>query len=150
MERNPFQGLDRQVERLQEQFDEMLRMWDDDRLDVGGRAGVPSRMGIDLVDRGEEFVVTADVPGFEADDIDLHLSDDTLHVTAEREEEEREGEEGVYLRSERERRTVQRTVRIPEPVEESASEATYQNGVLTVTLPKMDPSDVGGTRIDIG
>ena len=108
-------------------------------------------MGVDLVDHGDEFVVTVDVPGFDAEDIDLQLSDDTLHVAAKRERTEREADEAeeVYIRNERARRTVRRSIRFPEPVEEDEVEATYRNGVLTVTLPKMEPTDLEGKSIDI-
>ena len=54
----------------------------------------------------------------------------------------------TYLRQERQHRSLQETVRIPERVREDDIEATMQNGVLTVTLPKAEPDD-SGTSIDI-
>lgn len=144
---NPFRSLERQFERMQRQFEEALEMWDVDRF--GPATTDTTTMGIDLADHGDEFVLTADVPGFEKDDIELRLSDDTMHVTAEREHEETEERDEFYIRSERERRSLSRSVRLPEPVDEDAVEATYQNGVLTVTLPKREPSDVEGQTIDI-
>jgi len=111
------------------------------------------RMGVDLADRGDEYVLTADVPGFERDDIDFRFADDTLYITAEYEradrEEADEAEETRYLKSERERRTMKRSIRLPESVDEEAVKATYQNGVLTVTLPKAEQTDVDGTQIAI-
>ncbi|TYL36482.1 hypothetical protein CV102_21905 [Natronococcus pandeyae] len=106
-------------------------------------------MGIDLADHGAEFDLTADVPGFERDDIDLRLADTTVHITAEHGEAETEEREEFSIKSERERRSLSRSVRLPESVDADAVEATYKNGVLTVMLPKIEPSEVDGQMIDI-
>ena len=149
MDRNPFRRLEQQFERLQRQFEDALDLWDGEEFEAPLTDLTTSRMGIDLADCGDEFVLTADVPGFERDDIDLRLADDRLHITAEREHEEREEEDEFYIRSERSHRTARRSVRLPEPVDEDAVEATYKNGVLTVTLPKREPNEVEGTSIDV-
>ncbi len=146
---NPFRSLERQFERMQRQFEEALEMWNMDQFGMGTDS--ISTMGIDLADHGEEFTLTADVPGFEKDDIELRLSDNRIHITAEREEHEEETDEGeeFYLKSERARQSLSRSVRVPEPIDENRVEATYRNGVLTITLPKAEPSEPQGETIDI-
>lgn len=147
--RNPFEGLERQLERLQRQFEDVARTWD---LDQFGRPGSETRMpsvGVDLVDHGDEFELTADVPGFDSDDIDVRISDTTLNIVAEREEEDVEEREGLYLKSERSRKSISRSVRLPEPVDEDDATASYTNGVLTLTLPKREATDVRGRTIDV-
>lgn len=145
---NPFKSLERQFERMQRQFEEALEMWNIDQFGVA-TDGI-STMGIDLADHGDEFVLTADVPGFEKDDIDLRLSDSTIHITAEHETEEETAEsDEFYLKSERARRSLSRSVRLPDPIDEDGVEATYRNGVLTITLPKAEPSEPQGEPIDI-
>lgn len=62
-------------------------------------------------------MVTADVPGFEKDEIDLRIRDDALQITATHERSTEEQEE-TYLRSEREHRSLPERVQLPEPVEE--------------------------------
>lgn len=150
---NPFRNLERQFERMQRQFEDALDMWDVDQFGMPtADTGMTTSMGIDLADHGEEFVLTADVPGFEKDDVDLRLSDNTLHITAEREGEEtteRDEEEGFYIKSERERQSLSRSVRLPEPIDAESIEATYRNGVVTVTIPKREPSQPEGRSIDI-
>ena len=156
---NPFRNLQRQFERMQRQFEEALEMWNVDQFQTPteGTEPTPSMepatgMGIDLADRGDEFVLTADVPGFEKDEIELRLSDDTLHVAAERDREEtteREEDDAFYIRSERERRSLRRSVRIPEAVEEDGIDATYRNGVVTVIMPKREATEPNGRTIDI-
>ena len=77
------------------------------------------------------------------------LVDDTVHITAEREREEREETAEHYLRSERTHRTMQRSIRLPGSVVEDEVEATCKNGVLTITLPKAEPIEPEGRKIDI-
>ncbi|APW98483.1 heat-shock protein Hsp20 [Halobiforma lacisalsi AJ5] len=148
---NPFKSLERQFERMQRQFEQALETWNVDQL--GTPATATERMGIDLADRGDEFVLTADVPGFEKQDIELRLSDDTVHITAKRErettQESDEADEDMYIRSERERRSLSRSVSLPQPVEEDAVEATYRNGVVTLMLPKRETTEPTGRTIDI-
>ncbi|ELY62552.1 heat shock protein Hsp20 [Natronobacterium gregoryi SP2] len=136
---------------MQRQFEDALELWDVDQFGMPATdAGATTTLGIDLADHGEEFVLTADVPGFDKEDVELRLSDDTIHVTAERAQELTEAEDdGFYLRSERERQSMSRSVRLPEPVDADAIAATYRNGVVTVTLPKREPSEPAGRSIDI-
>lgn len=144
MRGNPFEELERMFERMSRQFEEAARSWEGQLPRLAGAGW--GTMGIDLADHGDEFVVTADVPGFEKDEIDLELRDDTLHVHAEHAEEHEEtagGEEaeGTYIRSERSHRRMSDSIRLPEPVDADAVSATCKNGVLTVHLPKREPSE---------
>lgn len=140
--RNPFDDIEELFNRFSQQFDNQPGF----NQDVFGMAGT-DRMSIDLADREDAFVVTADTPGFEKDEINVRVSDDTLSIEADREQETEEEEEN-YLRSERRSESMRRSVRLPEPVEEDAVSATYKNGVLTITLPKRDP-ETGGRSIQI-
>lgn len=110
---------------------------------------------IDVADHGDEFVVTADLPGYETEDIDLSLRGDELRIDAEREQEsetsDEDGEGGTarYIRKERRHQSVSRAVTLPEQVDEENVSAQYRNGVLTVTLPKMRAEEGDSHQIDI-
>lgn len=144
MTRNPFDDIERMFDRMSSQLEPL-----EDDLFKGSVA-------VDIEDRGDEYVVTADLPGFEPDDIDVELAGETLTISAEHageseveSDEERRGEtEGRYIRRERSERSVNRSVRLPEPLEEEGTDATHRNGVLTVTLPKQR-GDEGGRSIPI-
>jgi len=140
MRRNPFDDLEELFDRLSNQFEDTM----------AGESGlaVPGTVGVDVADTGEEYVVTADLPGYETEDVDLRLVDGALHLEASRSGTETY-EDGDYIRRERTQRTVDRRIRIPEPVDEEGVEAAYNNGVLTVTLPKLAGSEGGGHEIDI-
>ncbi|MFP8891190.1 Hsp20/alpha crystallin family protein [Natrialbaceae archaeon A-CW2] len=138
MRRNPFEDLEEMLDRLSEQFDGGV-----------GTDGlpVPSSVPVDVVDRVDEYVVTADLPGFETEDIDLTLADGTLRLDAEDTDEDETLDEH-YIRRERTQRSISRRIRLPEPVDEEGVSAGYNNGVLTVTLPKLEEGD-DSKQIDI-
>jgi HSP20 family protein len=142
---NPFDEFEQMFERMSRQFEDMSHQWEMPSAVASRTSG----MEIDVADYDDEIVVTADVPGFEKEDIDLTLSDRTLTITAEREMES-ESEEGEYLRRERRSTSMRRSIRLPETVDEEHTSATYVHGVLTITLPKltMDEDD-DGRHIDI-
>ncbi|KYH27205.1 small heat shock protein HSP16.5 [Halalkalicoccus paucihalophilus] len=140
--RNPFDDLEEFFERFSRQFEDQPG-FDQDVFGMGGS----NRMSIDLADRDEEFVVTADAPGFSKEEIDVRVTDRRLTIEANRDERSEESDE-IYLRSERHSEALRRTIQLPEPVEEDGVSATYKNGVLTITLPKREP-ETGGKSIDI-
>ncbi|WP_122090111.1 archaeal heat shock protein Hsp14 [Halalkalicoccus subterraneus] len=140
--RNPFDDVEEFFDRLNRQF-EGQGGFDQDVFGMGGS----NRLSVDLLDRDGELVVTADVPGFEKDEIDVRVSGRTLTIEADRERSTEEEDE-TYLRSERRSESLRRTLQLPERVDEEAVSATYKNGVLTITLPKHDPG-IGGKSIDI-
>lgn len=130
MQRNPIQRLEAMLEQFEDEFSHA-------RMNVGGEIGTPA---VDLAERDGEFVVTFDLPGFESADIDLRITDHTLHLHAEHggttafEEED-------FIHRERQRTDVSRSVSLPEDVDENAVSASYEDGVLTVTLPKAHAED---------
>ena len=143
----PFDEFESLFERMSHQFDEMSRSWE---TPSAWRSGaMESGMAIDVAETADEVVVTADLPGFDREEIDVSVSRDLLTIRTEREaEEEREAAE--YLRHERRQTSLRRTVRLPEAVDEESAAATYRNGVLTVTLPKLDAEEAReGRQIDV-
>jgi HSP20 family protein len=108
--------------------------------------GTASEIPVDVVDAGEAFVVVADLPGHEADEIDVELhDDDRLRIAAAGRETDAEG---TAVRRERRQEAVERTVRLPGPVDEAATSAGYEAGVLTVRLGKR-AAETGGTDIPV-
>ncbi|WP_423743480.1 Hsp20/alpha crystallin family protein (plasmid) [Haladaptatus sp. SPP-AMP-3] len=133
--RNPFDEIEELFERMGRQFETM-----GDQFGSKGMGWQPGGMSLDVADHDETFVVTADLPGFEKDDIDISLRGDRLRIAAESGAETEEGDED-YLRRERRQQSMSRTLTLPEAVDESSVSAEYQNGVLTVTLPKASGGD---------
>jgi HSP20 family protein len=98
--------------------------------------GTDRSPAVDVEDRVDEFVVTIDLPGYDRENIDVSANERTLRVSADREVTSEAGEEGSYVRRERRRSVVNRSISLPEATEEESASATHTNGVLTVRLPK--------------
>ena len=108
-----------------------------------GGARPTGNLQVDLADTGDAFVVVADLPGYEPDDLDVKLTDKTtLSLAAERDTETVD-EVDRYVMRERTRESVSRTVALPGPVDETETEASFNDGVLTVRLPKRSEPDEG-------
>lgn len=90
---------------------------------------------MDLTETEREFVLRVEVPGVPRENMDVHLEGDILTLTGHRERVARETNENV-LWEERETGKFQRNIRLPKAVEASKVEAVFQEGVLTVRLPK--------------
>ncbi|KTG10720.1 heat-shock protein Hsp20 [Haloprofundus marisrubri] len=141
---NPFDEFEDLFERMSKQFEGMNRQVEETRP-MWNTTGI----SVDVADEDDEYVVTADMPGFEKEDIDLSLSGRTLTVSGSR-EMARDDDSSEYLRRERRSESVSRTIRLPEDVREDDTHATYSNGVLTVHLPKRTASEEDDShRIDI-
>ncbi|MDV0446749.1 hypothetical protein MsAg5_06010 [Methanosarcinaceae archaeon Ag5] len=95
---------------------------------------------MDLIERKDDIVVKADLPGVTKKDVVLEIQDRLLTIRAEC---LNEIEEGSYIRRERFYRKYEGSVNIPVQIDEEKATAKLANGVLTVTLPKKtDPSIV--------
>jgi HSP20 family protein len=90
---------------------------------------------LDLSETEKEFVVRLEAPGMTRDDFDVALDGNLLTLSGKRQlHKEEKGEN--YLWEERQEGRFLRTMRLPSPVQEAKIDAAYENGVLTVRLPK--------------
>jgi HSP20 family protein len=92
---------------------------------------------LDLYDDKDNFVLKAELPGMKKEDIQIQLHDGVLTLSGER-KEERKSESGDIHRSERFVGRFQRTLTLPSEVDVDKVKANYQDGILTVTLPKSE------------
>jgi len=165
--RDPFTEIEDLLERMGREFEELGGTLDS----PGAPPNLPGGrdLAVDVIEDDEAITVVADLPGFDDDDIDVELHDDALSIAATREEETEisVGDEDVdtadgdsadgstaeadarYHRRERRTRSVSRRVPIPAPVERDGASASYDDGVLTVTLPKRSETGGDGHSIDV-
>lgn len=99
------------------------------------RPGEVDIAAIDIAERDGEFVVTCEMPGFDGEEIDIRLVDHTLHMHAEETASE-QLEADDFIHRERRRTDISRTVGLPGDIAEDEVSASYEDGVLTVSLPK--------------
>ena len=112
--------------------DSFVRPW------LTGGAAAQGNMAVDLYETQNEFVVKAVVPGIRPDDIDIQVVGDSVSIKAEaREDRPAEGTTVLY----RERSfsgQVCRNFRLPTEVDANRADARFENGILTLTLPKAE------------
>lgn len=103
----------------------------------------------DLKDEGDEYLLEADLPGFAKDDIHLDIRDNVLTIGAERHaEREEKDDEGKYIRRERSYGSYSRQFDVSE-IKIDDIKAKYDNGVLTLRLPKKDQPQLPTRRLEI-
>lgn len=91
----------------------------------------------DIAETDKEYTITGEIPGVEAKDLDVTLSDGTLTVQGEKKKEQEEKDEHFH-RIEREYGAFHRGFRLPENVRAEELKANYKDGVLKITLPKVE------------
>jgi HSP20 family protein len=104
--------------------------------------GLPSPFGaealaIDMYETTDSVVVKTGVPGIKSEDIDITITGDVLTIKGETKVEEKVEKEN-YIRQERRHGVFQRSVRLPGSVVPDKAEATFENGILTLTIPKSE------------
>jgi HSP20 family protein len=129
---NPVRELAAMQNMMDRMFDESLRnMGMADELEG-------SALALDVHETDTNFEVAASLPGVSEDNIHINLHDDILTIQAEIPDQTSERQEGRTLIRERRYGKFSRRIRLPQPVNADAVEADFNNGVLTLTLPKAE------------
>src|SRR4051812_4442009 len=102
---------------------------------------------MDLVETGDDFVLRADLPGMNEQDVKIEVEDNVLTISGERKAEHEAREEGFY-RLERAFGAFSRALTLPKGIKPESVSASFANGVLEVHIPK--PEAVKPRRIEIG
>lgn len=112
-----------------------------------GHAHGVFRPRMEVVEDADSFQVDAELPGVDAEDIDITLTSGRLIIRGEKKEDLEHGQEGVYC-SERFFGPFDREVSLPCDVDVNRAEAVYDNGVLYINLPKVH-GEMGSKKIPI-
>ncbi len=136
-------------------FEEYLpRRWRQAHLGWPGRfAGHPfasfegKTPSVDIQDRENDFLVKAEMPGVDKKDINITISGNTLTLEARVDKEEKE-DKAEYFRREICHGSYKRTIELPAAVKEGEAKATFQNGMLELTLPKMEKTKRSTIKVE--
>ena len=104
---------------------------------------------MDLVETENAFLLKADLPGLSESDVKIELDDNVLTISGERKSEHQDRKAGYY-RVERSYGSFRRSLALPEGVEADAVKATFENGVLEVTVPKPAQAQPRRVQITVG
>lgn len=128
--RGEFMTLRRAMDRLFD--DDVFRpfTWTSSALEGPG-------LPLDVVATPDALIVEASLPGMKPDDVEVTVEDNTLRIIG-RTADERAAEDGSYVVQEIRRGSFSRTVALPNGLEPDKAVATFENGVLTLTIPKAE------------
>ena len=104
---------------------------------------------LDAVEEGDDLLVRASVPGVKPEDIEVTIEDGILSIKGQT-KEEHEVKEGEYLMRERRSGSFHRSVRLPDTVDADKAETGYENGVLTIKLPKVEAKKAKRLEVSVG
>jgi HSP20 family protein len=103
---------------------------------------------VDVVEKEKEYQISAELPGLDEKDVEVSIADDLLTIKGEKTEEKEEKAKNYYV-SERRYGTFQRSFQIPSGVDADKIGASFQKGVLMVTLPKTQEAQTKEKKIAI-
>jgi len=98
---------------------------------------LPEKPSLDLIETDEKLIIKTDLPGVKKEDINIELTEDSITITADF-KEEIEVEKGNYVKKERRYGEARRELRLPAKIKVDEAKATFEDGVLTVELPKVE------------
>lgn len=108
-----------------------------------------SDFSMDIKDNGDSYELKADMPGVDKDDIHIDLDGDRLTISAERHSEfEEKDKQGNFVRCERSYGSFSRSIDVSS-IDTDKLNAAYENGVLTLTMPKRESVQPSARRIPI-
>ncbi len=102
---------------------------------------------VDIINREKEVVIHAEIPGLNKEDLDVSVTDNTVTIKGETKREEKK-EEGDYFRQEIVRGSFARTVTLPGDVDAAKAKASFQDGVLELTVPKVAGSKRHSIKVE--
>ena len=123
----------RELRRMEVTMNRLRKGFGGDGLVEVGRWAIP----LDIVHEGDDIVVKATLPGIKREDIEVSLEDSVLTIKGETREEHEDRKDNYVIR---ERRTgkFHRALRLPNTVDTEMVESKYEDGVLSITLPKVE------------
>jgi HSP20 family protein len=139
----PSRGATTLQEQLNRVFGDMLeRAGDESNL-------TPWAPAVDIFETEHELVVQADLPDVNPQDLDIRVENNILTIRGERKFENKVNEEN-YLRVERAYGSFSRSFSLANSVKSDAIKADYQNGVLTLSIPKREEAKPKQIKVNVG
>lgn len=134
---DPMLQIHRDVDHL---FDQFFRGWGMPRMGSLGHLGEFAgdtllRPKVDLSAADKEYLLTVEIPGVSEKDVSVDISNNIMTIKGEKKQEKEEKEKNYY-RIERSYGSFQRTLSLPEDVDQDGIKASFSNGVLSITMPR--------------
>ena len=143
---DPWKDFGSLQERINRMFDDTIRTLhptDGEELEKGTWAPA-----VDIYETNDSFVVSADLPGLNKDEIQIDLKDNTLTLKGEKKFEEKVSKDN-YIRVERAYGSFVRSFTLPQNVDPEKIKAKYKEGVLEVTIPKKEEAKPKQIKVEL-
>jgi HSP20 family protein len=134
----------RELNTLQGEMNRLFNSFFDEERNGTRRRWAPA---VDLLEREDSLVLKADLPGLTKEDVRIEVRDNVLTISGERRSDVEDKQNGYY-RVERAFGSFSRSLTLPDGVDADRIAASFENGVLEVTIPK--PEERQPRRITIG
>jgi len=136
--------------RAEEIFNDIVDTIKDTQKDIEGTvneytSNVTKKPTMDVVEDIDDIIVIADLPGVIKDNMKIDLTEDTLEITAQFNVE---SEDKNFVRKERQYGKVNRIISLPSKIKLNESSAEFENGVLTIVLPKLENNNSFEVKVD--
>lgn len=134
---------------LEQMRKEMDRLWDSffERRPSRGEGVSEWLPTLDISESKSDYIIKVELPGIDPKEIEISLTNDLLTIKGEKKQER--GEEEALLFSERTFGPFNRTVRLSRPVQSDKINASFKNGLLTITLPKTEEAKKKEIKINV-
>ena len=148
---DPFQDIRKRNAGIY-RFGNGLPVWQESREWDGPREPFTWAIPVDIVREGDEIVVHASLPGVDPDDIEVSVEDNLLTIKGfTKETREVDGhKKDEYLVKERRTGSFRRTLRLPKTADADQARPHYDNGVLTVSFPRLESKKVKRLKVSTG
>lgn len=130
-------------------FDEIVEQFFNTSQNVGESRSGFFTPRVDIHERKDHYEISAEMPGIRRDDLNVTLEDGVLTIEAEVSQTTPQDEDSRVLRQERRYGKFSRSFNLGEGIEESDIDATFKDGVLTLSVPKREPKKPVSHRIQI-
>jgi HSP20 family protein len=126
----------REMMTLREAMD---RLFDDAFTRPLGLAGNPTLPAIDMYQTDDEIVVKAAIPGHKAEDVQINITGEVLTIKGEAKQMAESGDKAWHIREQR-WGAFERSLMLPTDVVADKAKAEFEDGILTITMPKAEPA----------
>jgi len=126
---------------IEETLRSMMRPW---RMETGERAPA---IRLDIAENEKDYQIKAEIPGVSKDDIDVRIEGNQVTLSAEVRREKQDKDDARVLRSERAYGYASRSFTLGCPLDDAKADARYENGVLTLSIPKKP--EAAGRKLSI-
>lgn len=143
-------GLFNQMHReMNDMLSRVQRMWDNDGGEESSLANFAHSPAVDFEEQDDKYLLSVEVPGMKADDVEIDVTDGVLRISGEKRTKSEEDKDDGRSFRERSYGRFFRSLRLPDNVDHDAIDASYEDGVLELTLPKSEEDETRSRKIAI-